>query len=248
MPWLRSCSSQMTSKPPLCCWLIILGATELRVGIPVKTKIIFARNRARRRIKLTTSSRTFDVQAPCPSALPETSCKVHSNVPSDVDKLYFLTLPRCTTTVSDNVEIFEVSSNIISKVHTVGWVIACCSPVSGMTLQGSHSCQTQAVQVPVLRVLVHWRVNVKWNAPEWGEGTMRLAPRHDQGPSSAALWLKIAIGWKSVAIGVKQFVHVTLGDASFEVIQTGKGMKSQPCVNVWRSRTGISLKKCRQIL
>ena len=71
---------------------------------------------------------------------------------------------------------------------------------------------------------------------------MRMAPRHHQGPSSAALWLKIAISWKTVAAGVKQFVYITLGDASLEVVETGEGMKSQFCVNTWRSRTGISLK------
>ena len=102
---------------------------------------------------------------------------MHYNVSLDVDELYFLTLPR--SIVSDNVEIFEVSSNIISKIHAVGWVTACCSPVSGVSLQGSHSCQTQAVQVPVLRVLVHWRVHVECNTPEWGKGTTSVAPVQD---------------------------------------------------------------------
>ena len=240
-----SCSSQMTSKPPLCCWLIILGAAELRVGRPVMTKIIFGRNRARRWIKLTTSSHTIDMQAIWSSPLPESCCKVHSVVSSDVDKLYFLTLPR--SNVIDNVEILEVSSNIISKIHTVGWVTACCSPVSGVTLQGSHSCQTQAVQVPVLRVLVHWRVLAEWGSPEWGKGTMRMAPRHHQGPRSAAFWLKIAISWKTVAIGIKQFVYITPGNASLEVIQTGEGMESlcwADACGVWlRSRAGVYLKK-----
>ena len=65
--------------------------------------------------------------------------------------------------------IFEVSSNVISKIHTVGWVTACCSPVSGVTLQGFHSCQTQPVQLPVLGVLVHWRVLAEWSNLEWGK-------------------------------------------------------------------------------
>ena len=244
-PWPSGflCSSQMTSKPPLCCWLIILGAAEFRVGRPIKAETIFARNRTRRWIELTASMRTIDVQAPCPICLPEPCRLVHSLVISDADKLYLLTL--AISNVIDNVEIFEVASNVISKIHTVGWVTACCSPVSGVTLQGFHSCQTQAVQLPVLGVLVHWRVDFEWSIPEWGKGTMRLAPRHHQGPSSAGLWLKITIGWKTVAVGVIQFVHTTTGiaaGASLEVIQTGERMKSQPCVNAWRSRTGISLK------
>ena len=142
-------------------------------------------NRARRWIELTASIRTIDVQAPHPFFLPETCCLVHSLVSSDADKLYLLTLPR--SNVIDNVEIFEVSSNVISKIHTVGWETACCSPVSRVTLQGFHSCQTQTVHLPVLGVLVHWRVHAEWSTPEWSKGTMRLAPRHHQGPSSAAL-------------------------------------------------------------
>ena len=238
--WRRSCSSQMSSKPPLCCWLIILGAAELRVGMPVTTKIVFGTNRARRWIELTATTRTIDVQAPYPIFLPETCCLVHSLVSSDADKLYLLTLPR--SNVIDNVEIFEVSSNVISKIHTVGWETACCSPVSRVTLQGFHSCQTQAVQLPVLGVLIHWRVLAEWSSPEWGKGTMRMAPRHHQGPSSAGLWLKIAISWKTVAIGVKQFVYITLGNASLEVIQTGEGMESLCWAHV-RSRAGVYLKK-----
>ena len=233
----------MTSKPPLCCWLIILGAAEFRVRRPIKAKIIFNPNRARRWVKLTASMRTIDVQARCPICLPEACRLVHSLVISDADKLCFLSL--AFSNVIDNVEIFEVSSNVISKIHTVSWVIACCSPVSGVTLQGFHSCQTQAVQLPVLCVLVHWRVHFEWSIPEWGTRTMRLAPRHHQGSSSAGLWMKIAISWKTVAIGVIQFVHITTriaAGASLEVIQAGEGMKSQPCVNAWRSRTGISLK------
>ena len=246
--WLRLRSSQMSSKPPLCCWLIILGAAELRVGSPMEAKIIFAMNRARRWIEITTSRRTINVQAPHPLFLPETCCLVHSLVSSGADKLHLLTL--AISNVIDNVEIFEVSSNVISKIHTVGWETACWSPVSRVTLQGFHSCQTQAVQLPVLGVLIHWRVHAEWSFLEWGKATMRLAPRHHQGPSSAALWLKIAISWKAVAVGTIQFVHTTTGiaEASLEVVQTGEGMKSQFCVNTWRSRTGISLKKCRRIL
>ena len=210
-------------------------------GMPVTTKIIFGMNRARSWIELTTSMLTIDVQAPYPLSLPELCCLVHSLVFSDADKLYLLTL-ACSKVI-DNVEIFEVSSDVISKIHTVGWVTACCSPVSGVTLQGFHSCQTQTVQLPVLRVLVHWRVCVEWSFLELGKGKMRMAPRHHQGPSSTRLWLKIAIGWKTVATGVIQFVHTTTGiaDASLEVVQTGEGMKSQFCANAWRSRTGISL-------
>ena len=105
--------------------------------MPVCTKIIFAPSRARRWIELTATTRTIDVQAPCPIFLPETSCTVHSIVSSDVDELYLLTLARSNEI--DNIEVLEVSSNVISKIHAEGWETACCSPVSGVTLQGFHS-------------------------------------------------------------------------------------------------------------
>ena len=82
--------SQMTFKPPLCCWQIILGAVEIRVGRYMQTKIILGRNRAGRWIKLTASKLTINVQTPYASFVPETSCKVHSIVVLDGDKLPLL--------------------------------------------------------------------------------------------------------------------------------------------------------------
>ena len=62
---------------------------------------------------------------------------------------------------------------------------------------------------------------------------MRVAPRHHQGPSSAVLRLKIAIGRKTVATGIKQLVDTTQRDALLEVIQTGIRMEKGD-VGIWK--------------
>ena len=62
---------------------------------------------------------------------------------------------------------------------------------------------------------------------------MRMAPRHDQGPSSAVLRLKIAIGWKTIATGIKQLVDTTQRDALLEVIQTRIRMEKGD-VGIWK--------------
>ena len=62
---------------------------------------------------------------------------------------------------------------------------------------------------------------------------MHMAPRHHQGPSSAVLRLKIAVGWKTVATGIKQLVDTTQRDALLEVIPTGIRMEKGD-VGIWK--------------
>ena len=81
---------------------------------------------------------------------------MHANVSSDVDLFHFLTLP--SPKEINHLEVLEVSTNVIFEINAVCWITACCSSVCGVTLQGRHSCQAQAVQIPVLGVLVHWSV------------------------------------------------------------------------------------------
>ena len=89
---------------------------------------------------------------------------------ADVDVFNFLTF--VVVKVIDDVEVLEASTNVISEIDAVGRVAACCSPVSGVTLQGLHSCQTQAVQIPVLRVLVHWSIVLERGLPKSGQLTI----------------------------------------------------------------------------
>ena len=89
---------------------------------------------------------------------------------ADVDVFNFLAF--VVVKVIDEVEVLEASTNVISEIDAVGRVAACCSPVSGVTLQGLHPCQTQAVQIPVLCVLVHWRVVLERGLPKSGQLTI----------------------------------------------------------------------------
>ena len=51
----------------------------------------------------------------------------------DVDVFHFLAL-AFSSEIKD-VEVFEVSSEVVSKIDTFHWVAACCSPVDGVGLQ-----------------------------------------------------------------------------------------------------------------
>ena len=80
------------------------------------------------------------MKEPGVSSLPETCREMDVNVSTDVDVFRFFAL--LVTKEINNVEVLEVSTDVISEIDAMGGVTACCSPVSGMTLQGSHSCQT----------------------------------------------------------------------------------------------------------
>ena len=104
------------------------------------------------------------------SGLPKRYRLVDPDVSADVNVFNFFAF--VANKVIHNVEVLEVSTDVISEIDAVGRVAACCSPVSGVTLQGLHSCQTQAVQIPVLCVLVHWRVVLERNLSKSGQLTI----------------------------------------------------------------------------
>ena len=119
------------------------------------------------------------------SPLPESCGEIDANVSSDVDVLHFLA--RMASNVIHNVKVLEVSTDVIFEIDAVCWVTACGSPVSGVTLQGLHSCQAQAVQIPVLGVLVHWSVALEAILKESIKFSIGVTPRHQQGPSRSGL-------------------------------------------------------------
>ena len=51
---------------------------------------------------------------------------------ADVDVFNFFAF--VADKVIHNVEVFDVSTHVISEIDAVGRVAACCSPVSGVTL------------------------------------------------------------------------------------------------------------------
>ena len=78
------------------------------------------------------------------SSLPERYSQINADASSDVDVFHFIAL--ASTKVIDYVEVLKASTDVVTKIDAVSRVAACCSLVGGMSLQGSHSHQTQAVQ------------------------------------------------------------------------------------------------------
>ena len=99
-------------------------------------------------------------------SLPEACCEMNANVPTDVHVLHFLAL-AVTNKVND-IEILEVAADVVCEIDAMGWEAARCSPMSGVTLQRPHSCQTQAVQIPVMGILVYRSVILKGSHLESG--------------------------------------------------------------------------------
>ena len=199
----------MSSEPPLSGRMRPLVAAELWVDGKVIAKVVFAWHWVRCRIKLT--ARITDVPK-VRGALPDTCFQMHAHVPTDVDEFYLpaLAWPRKI----NDVEVPEVATDVVSEIHTIGWVAASCPPVSGMSLQGSHSCQAQAVQIPILCVLVYWSVAGKGNIAERWQRTMHVSPRHHQGPRCTRLGLQITVCRVTVTSVVIEFIHATYGGPS----------------------------------
>ena len=61
-------------------------------------------------------------------------------VSPDVDEIHFLA--RASTNKIKDVEVLEVSTELVSEINAVDRIAACCSPVGGLSLQWSHSGQT----------------------------------------------------------------------------------------------------------
>ena len=93
------------------------------------------------------------------ASLPKACSEINANVPTDVHVLHFLTL-AITKKIND-VEVLDIVADVVCEIDAMGWEATRCSPVSGVTLQRPHSCQTQAVQIPVMGILVNRSVMLK---------------------------------------------------------------------------------------
>jgi len=96
-----------------------------------------------------------------------------TNVPTNVDEFHFFALfvPK----EIDDVEILEVSTHVVSEVNAIFRVATGRSPVGGVVLQRLHSCQTQAIKIPILGVLVYWIVVLEGSRIENGKFAIRKA-------------------------------------------------------------------------
>ena len=68
----------------------------------------------------------------CIMDLPERSRQMRTHVSPDVDVFHFLT--RAWPKEIYDVEVFEVSTDVISEIDAMGREAACCSPVGGVSL------------------------------------------------------------------------------------------------------------------
>ena len=132
---------EMSSKPPLGSGLGILCAAKLWVVAAIPTKTIFIEHSTNPcRFKLTVSvDWTVSMQA-FVKILPERHRQILAHVSPDVDLFHFLAL--ASPNILDDVEVLEVSTEVVSEIDAVGRIVACCSPVGRVSLQWSHSGQT----------------------------------------------------------------------------------------------------------
>ena len=196
---------EMSSKPPLGSGLGILCAAKLRVATGIPTKIIFTWHSTNPcRFKLTVSVEwTVSMQA-FMKPLPERHRQILAHVSPDVDVFHFLAL--ASPNIVEDVEVLEISKEVVSEIDAVGRIAACCSPVGGVSLHWSHSRQTQSVLIPVLGVLIHWSVYLEGSAAEFWKTWITRAPWHHQGPCGAWLRLKVTVNCVTVSIGIVKLV------------------------------------------
>ena len=64
--------------------------------------------------------------------LPKRDCQILSYVSPDVDVFHFLAL--ASPNIIDDVEVLEISTEVVSEIDAVGRIAACCSPVGGVSL------------------------------------------------------------------------------------------------------------------
>lgn len=125
------CWSQMGAKPPLSGGMITCCATELGVNGMVITKVIFLGHCAGPRVEVTACLAAVDVQR-VTSALPKTGGEMNTYVSPDIHKLHLPTLTNPNKV--DNVEVFEVTADVVCEINAMGRVTAGCAPVSGVGL------------------------------------------------------------------------------------------------------------------
>ena len=196
---------EMSSKPPLGSGLGIRCAAKLWVVATIPTKIIFTSHSTNPcRFKLTVSvDWTVSVQA-FMKVLPERHRQILAHVSPGVDVFHSLAL--ASPNIIDDVEVLEISTQVVSEIDAVGRIAACCSPVGGVSLQWSHSGQTQSVLIPVLGVLIHWRVYLEGNFAEFWKTSISRAPWHHQSPCGAWLRLQVTVNCVTVSIGIVKLV------------------------------------------
>ena len=125
----------MSSKPPLSSRVVCLCAAEVGVECPIQAKVVFTHYRSHGCIELAENQTAVNTQHNVLNVLhlPKRYREVCPIVASDIHIFYPLTLAN--TKEIDDVEVFEVSTEVVCKIDAMGRVAACCSPVGGVDLQ-----------------------------------------------------------------------------------------------------------------
>ena len=122
----------MSSKPPLGSGLRSLCAAELGIVDPIPAKVVFTGRCIKCRLELAASyDGTVGMQAFI-RKLPERHRHTCTVVSSDVDVFYFLAL--ASPNIVNDIEVLEGSTQVVSEIDAVSRVVACCSPVGGVSL------------------------------------------------------------------------------------------------------------------
>ena len=169
---------------------------------------------------------------------------MHADVSADVNVFHFIALARSNEI--DDVEVLEVSTHVVFEIDAMIRVAACRSPVGGVTLKGFHSCQTQAVQIPVLGVLVHWRVKLERDVIERDKPAILSTPGHHQGPGRTRLRLKVTESWVRISTIVVKFENAALRGAPQKVIKTRS--RTKYISPLFCFRTSVSLRNNKTVV
>lgn len=85
------------------------------------------------------------------------------------------------------------------------------------------------VQLPVGRVLVHWRVVLERYFSKRSQTSIRGAPGHDEGPGRSGFSLQVAVHREALATAVVDPVDAAVSFSVSQVVQTGLGLKGLGC-------------------
>ena len=205
---------EMSSKPILGGGLVSLCTTEVGIEGTIKAKVVFLGYCTRFGCrKLAICARTVSMQA-LTVILPEWNCQIYTRVSPDVNEFHFFARAIWSNIIED-VEVFKVSAEVVSEIDAMSRIAACYSPVGGVSLQWSHSGKAQSIKIPVLGVLVHWRVSLEGSVAAFWKTSISRGPWQHQSPCSAWLRLEVTISWVTVStVVVKNFVDAIFGASS----------------------------------
>ena len=112
---------KMSSKPPLSSRAVCLCAAEVGIECPILAKVVFLPYRSHGWIELAANTTAVSMQTHL-QVRPKRYREVCPIVPSDIHIFYPLTL--AITKEIDDVQVFEISTEVVCKIDAMGRVAA----------------------------------------------------------------------------------------------------------------------------